>query len=113
VTSDAASGRAGLWKRPTFPGESVRQLDLIRTIDGGAVELGDVRIQFIHDNAVKVCTFLPGVLECRPGDTPKCWPELCEFATSVPAADALFDNFVQEAYADGWQNYYPEIHGRK
>ena len=106
----SSDGRAGLWTTPRHPGDFVRRLDLIRNIDDGAVELGDVRIQFIHDNAVKVCAFLPGYDECPPGDTPKHWPDRYEFVQSVPAADALFDNYVQEAYADGWQNYHPEQH---
>lgn len=110
MTSDAASGRAGLWTEPRYPGDAVRIL-LLKRGSGRATELGDIRIQFIHDNSVKVCAFLPGETECSPGDTPKTWPEHYQFARSVPEADALFDNYVQAAYAQGWQNYDPEVGG--
>ena len=103
MTSDAASGRAGLWTTPRYPGDAVRILMLKR-----GDELGDIRIQFIHDNSVKVCAFLPGEAECSPGDTPKVWPEKFKFARFVPEADALFDEYVQEAFAAGWQRTYSE-----
>src|ERR1700757_4477322 len=103
MTSDAASGREGLWTKPKYPGDAVRILRVKR-----GAETGDIRIQD-YENFVKVGSFLPGRTECSPGDTPKVWPEKWETFTSSPAADDQFDRYVQEAYADGWQNFHPEI----
>lgn len=100
------SGHGGLWTEPRYPGDAVRILPLIR-----GRELGDIRIQFIRDGAVKVCAFLPGEVECSPGDTPKTWPERSKLCKVKPEADALFDEYVQAAYADGWQNYDRERDG--
>lgn len=107
MTSDVASGHAGLWTEPKHPGDMVRCL-LLKRGSGRDAELGQVCIQYIDDGMVKVCKFLPGEVECSPGDTPKTWPEYYQHARFVAEADALFDRFVQEAYADGWQNYNPE-----
>lgn len=104
MSGDAASGREGLWTKPKYPGDAVRILMLHRR-----GELGDIRIQD-YETFVKVGSFLPGVEECSPGDTPKTWPENYMTFTSSPAADAMFDNYVQAAYADGWQNYDPETY---
>lgn len=101
-----ASGQPGLWTEPKYPGDTVRILPLIR-----GQELGDIRIQFIRDGAVKVCAFLPGVEECSPGDTPKTWPEHYRFCKTKPEADVAFDQFVQAAYAQDWQNYDRETGG--
>jgi hypothetical protein len=105
------SGHEGLWTEPRYPGDTVRILMLYRATTPGRYELGDIRIQHIRQDLAKVGAFLPGETECSPGDTPKTWPEKSETATSSFAADALFDKYVQEAYADGWQNYHPEQHG--
>lgn len=99
MTSDAASGRPGLWMKPRHPGDAVRILMLYR-----GDEIGDIRIQD-YGEFVKVATFLPGRTTCSPGDTPKTAPEKSETFTNSYAADNLFDNYVQEAYADLWQNY--------
>lgn len=89
-----------LWVKPEYPGAPVRILNLKR-----GDELGDIRIQGgITDRTVKVCSFLPGVEECSPGDTPKVWPEKSEYVTNNFAADQLFDQYVGEAYEEGWQN---------
>lgn len=99
------SGHQGLWTEPKYPGDAVRILMLKR-----GAELGDVRIQH-YEHFVKVGSFLPGVEECSPGDTPKVWPEKSTTLHCGITADAEFDRLVQEAYADGWQNYDRERDG--
>lgn len=112
MTSDAASGREGLWTFPKYPGDAVRILMLYRG-HGRDTELGDIRIQDYGD-WVKVGSFLPGEVESSgDGDSPKVWPEKSETPASSFAADALFDNYVQAAYAEGWQNYYPDQPGNR
>jgi hypothetical protein len=103
-----------LWTEPRYPGDAVRILRLYRIRRrvkelGDVKEFGDIRIQWIRKDLVKVCMFLPGEVECSPGDTPKTWPEKSEYCTSSQKADEVFDKYVQEAYADFWFNYYPEI----
>lgn len=112
-----ASGHRGLWTEPKYPGDAVREQMLYRrhvdSATGPAVELGDIRIQH-YGSFVKVGSFLPGVTECSPGDTPKTWPEKHETFrgdNQLDQADGVFDRYVQDAYADGWQNYHPEQHG--
>ena len=110
MTSDAASGRSGLWTEPRYPGDRVRNLMLYRRHADGRVELGDICIQS-YDTYLKVGMFLPGITECSPGDTPKTWPDKHQDTKKSPEADDIFDRYVQEAYAAGWQNYHPEQHG--
>jgi hypothetical protein len=110
MTSDAASGHQGLWKQPGYPGDRVRELMIYRRDARGRIELGDVCIQS-YDTYLKVGMFVPGVEECSPGDTPKVWPEKHQETLSSPEADNIFDRYVQEVYAAGWQNYHPEQHG--
>lgn len=111
-----ASGHRGLWTEPKYPGDTVRIQMLYRRYrihDERVTEIGDVRIQH-YETFVKVGSFLTGVIECSPGDTPKVWPEKHEHFrgdNQTDLADAEFDKYVQEAYADGWQNYDPEQHG--
>lgn len=100
MTSDANSGRAGLWTKPKYPGDAVRILPLRR-----GDEFGDIRIQQ-YDQHVRVCAFLPGREVFLPGDTPKVEPERCMYYRFDNQADALFDNYVQDAYAEGWTNDY-------
>jgi len=99
-----------LWTEPQYPGDAVRILMLKRG-HGKAMELGDVRIQWLSDRAVKVCMFVPGVEECSPGDTPKTWPEFHRLCKFKPEADEVFDEYVKCAYDAGWQNYNPETDG--
>lgn len=90
------------WKEPLYPGDSVRDLALVRKD-----EIGFLAIQHHGKAGLKVCAFLPGVTECPPGDTPKTWPEESEWATSEQAANQLFDQFEAKARAAGWGNYRP------
>jgi hypothetical protein len=108
-----ASGHRGLWTEAKYPGDAVRILALYREYAPGRHELGDIRIQH-YETFVKVGSFLPGVTECSPGDTPKTWPEVHNVYrgdNQADLADAEFDRYVQDAYADGWQNYDRNIHG--
>jgi hypothetical protein len=104
------SGHRGLWTEAQYPGDAVRIQLLYRRDAKGRLELGDVRIQK-YDNVVRVGKFLPGREECTPGDTPKMVPEKYMHYRFADPADAEFDAYIQEAYADGWQNYDPEQHG--
>jgi hypothetical protein len=93
------SGHQGLWIEAKYPGDRVRSRMLIR--DG---ELGEICIQQ-YDSKVRVGSFLPGNHFCLPGDTPKTEPERCEWFYNNFAADEQFDKYVQDAYADLWQNW--------
>jgi len=96
-----------LWMKMAYPGAAVRVLTLKRAIPGeDDFEVGDVRIQQWDDTkSVRVGTFLPGVYVQNPGDTGKTEPEQNEWCSSSYKADEVFDRYVQEAYAAGWQNY--------
>jgi hypothetical protein len=98
-----ASGHLGLWTEPKYPGDAVRELVLQRN---GL--FGSIAIRQYGPQSVLVGSYLPGVTECPPGDTPKTRPEKHKWARSSYMADEVFDQYVQEAYADLWQNYYPE-----
>ena len=107
MTGDANSGRPGLWTPCKYPGDSVRCLMVYRRDARGRIELGDVRIQQ-YDSYLKVGMFVPGIDEGPEGHI---WPEKHRDETNAYDADATFDNYVQEVYAAGWHNYYPEQHG--
>lgn len=100
--------RRGLWTEPKRSGDTVRILTLKRGgYHGRPLELGDVRIHQ-YRTFIKVCSSLPGVEACSPWRYEK-------HETFRPnqsdLADSTFDRYVDEAYADGWGNYYPEQHG--
>jgi hypothetical protein len=90
-----------IWTKPKYPGDAVRIVMLHRN-----GEIGDIRIQQ-YDNHVTVGTFLPGVIECSPGDTPKTRPEKSETCVNSFLADDIFDRYLAEAYEEFWQDYYP------
>jgi hypothetical protein len=100
MTADAASGRAGLWKEPEYPGDFVRALWLKR----GTTEFGAVAIQR-WEKTIRVGTFLPGVRDLSSA-TPRISPDKSEYFLDANPADNLFDSYVQDAYAEGWQNVY-------
>lgn len=95
-----ASGHRGLWTEPKYPGDTVRVLHLKRRD-----ERGSIRIQQ-YDTFVKVGSFLPGVVEQPPGDSPKVWPEKSTMLCFGDPADACFDDYVQTAYAEFWERDY-------
>lgn len=111
--SATGSGHRGLWAEPKYPGDAVRQLMLYRGAGRTArdTEMGFIAIQH-YQTFVKVGSFLPGVEEGSPGDTPKTWPEknTTFLSNETDHADAVFDGYAQEAYAAGWQNYHAEQH---
>lgn len=104
-----ASGHQGLWTVSRYPGDAVRKLAIYRRTRTGELEIGSVEIQQFT-SYVKVCMFVPGEIEQTLGDTPKTWPEIHADARNNFEADAIYDRYVQEAYAAGWQNYHPEQH---
>jgi hypothetical protein len=89
------------WRTPQYPGDTVRILDVRKD-----AEVGSIRIQAYGNPSnptFKVGTFLPGEIECAPGDTPKVWPEEFEWTKSVEIADQIFDAYTEKAFADGWK----------
>lgn len=95
-----------LWMDHKHPGGTARVLTLkLSTAEGNDYEIGDVRIQVYGEQSFRVGTFLPGVYHCSPGDTGKTEPEKCEWVKTTYKADEVFDQYVQEAYEAGWQNY--------
>lgn len=92
------------WTKPDYPGDAVRIALLIR-----GRELGDVRIQdygsSVKTNRYNIGMFLPGVVECSPGDTPKIWPDHNARCNEPATANSAFEQFLQAAYAEGWKDY--------
>lgn len=102
-----------MWTEPKYHGDAVREVLLYRRDARGKIELGDVRIQH-YGRTLRVGSFLPGLCTVMVGDTPKTVPEKQQHYRAdnqSDFADGQFDAYIQEAYADGWQNYYPEQHG--
>lgn len=71
-------------------------------------ETGDVRVQDYGDlnrsgSRYRIGQFLPGVVECSPGDTPKVWPEVHQHVGTWDEAFDVFTRYVEEAKASGWQ----------
>lgn len=92
------------WVEPRYPGDSIMIVHLVK-----GDEIGDVRVQWYGDYAVaqpgdrlKVGTFLPGVVECSPGDTPKVWPEKSAWVNDRAAASKLLIQYLIVAFRDGW-----------
>lgn len=86
-----------------YPGAPVLLTNLARR-----EEVGDVRVQdFGKSNKAgyqfKVCSFLPGVVEESPGDTPKVWPEVHQYTGDFNEATAIFLRYVEQARAAGWK----------
>lgn len=93
------SGHQGLWTEPKYPGDTVR-VQMLRRGD----TYGEVCIQH-YGEKVRVATFTPGNCICLPGDTPKMEPDASSWHVNNFTADAAFDEFIQAAYAAGWQNW--------
>lgn len=98
--SRAAKAREG---EPAYPGAPV----LLTSMRRGE-EYGDVRVQDFGETVTggryKVCQFLPGVVECSPGDTPKVWPEIHQIVTTLDEAGDVFARYVEQAHAAGWSD---------
>lgn len=94
------------WREPRHPGDHILSQYLKRG-EGITAEVGCVTIQDYCDTMVdgknlRVGTFLPGVVECSPGDTPKVWPEKKEYVADKAAAVVIFERYVRAAVQDGW-----------
>lgn len=88
---------------PSYPGAPVLLTDMRR-----GSELGDIRVQDFGETVTggryKVCQFLPGIVECSPGDTPKVWPEIHQIVTTLDEAGEVFARYVEQAHAAGWSD---------
>lgn len=90
----------GEWQTARYPGDAA----LIVLLTNGE-DIGDVRVQEYGTDSFKVGSFLPGVVECSPGDTPKVWPERSEWVTDRPAAAKVLGRYLIEAFRAGWRLY--------
>lgn len=88
------------WQTPKYPGDAVLSL-LLRKGD----ELGDVRVQWYKDDALRVAAFLPGYETSFPGDTPKMNPERDEWVTTREEASRVYVQYIIAAFRDGWAVY--------
>lgn len=71
-------------------------------------EAGDVRVQdYGAANKVgsrfKVGQFVPGIVECSPGDTPKIWPEVHQYVATFEESVAVFNRYTAAVLAAGWE----------
>jgi len=87
---------------PLYPGAPV----LLRRFKR-ADEPGDVRVQDhvsvnVEGHRFKVCQFVPGVVECSPGDTPKVWPEVHQYVATWEEACEVFDRYCAAVRSAGW-----------
>jgi hypothetical protein len=97
---------ADITQEAKYPGDAIRLRLLIK-----GDELGDVRIQdygSASKQRYKVGTFLPGVTECTPGDTPKTWPEKDFWTNDGDEAIRVFTLYVMESMKDGWKLFNKE-----
>lgn len=98
-------------RKPNYPGDTIALAMLQRGLVGFAWELGDVRIQDYggHSHRFRVGTFLPGMEEWSPGDTPKVWPEVEEWFGDRAYDDAveMAEKFIRDALYAGWVPYIP------
>lgn len=83
---------------PAYPGDAVLRADLVRDN-----VIGDVRVQWYGDKALRVGSFLPGVVIDLPGDTPKIEPERSEWAATREAAAREYVWQLVRALRDGWR----------
>ena len=101
-----------VWATPRHPGDAVRIVPLVR-----GNELGDIRIQDymgamkLDVGSYRVGMFLPGEIECSPGDTPKTWPEKSAYKATVADANTLFEIYYYEALGNGWRLYDKNVDG--
>ncbi len=92
---------------PPYPGAPALLTALER--DG---ERGDVRVQDYSGSnrrgfEFKVASFLPGIVEESPGDTPKVWPEIHQHTGDFNEATAIFLRYVEAAKRVGWKEVEP------
>ena len=86
--------------RFNYPGEGVR----VQSMTHEAADLfGCVVIQRYAADRFRVGTFLPGVTEIVPGDSPKTEPEQCCWFDDIKWANWAFESYVQDAKRNGWK----------
>lgn len=89
---------------PKYPGDTVKLVQFKR-----GDEIGDVRVQDYQGTMkpgigrYKVGTFLPGVTECSPGDTPKIWPEKSLYTHTPEEAEIVLAQYTLLALGEGWK----------
>ena len=87
---------------PLYPGAAI-----LLTRFSREDEFGDVRVQDYSEmnktaSAFRVGQFLPGIVECPPGDTPKVWPEVHQYVATFDEAYEVFVRYVEAAKSAGW-----------
>ena len=98
----------------SYPGETIKIEDVRRDDALGCIRIQDWRS--MHNGRVDltalglylVGSYLPGVEQCSPGDTPKVWPEKSKWCSDWNEAERLFRRYVREAHDQGWQSTQPE-----
>ena len=90
-----------IWTEPKYPGDEVRSLKLRR--------MGEIIVISIRQYGTSGADVLVGSYLIERSGTPPKWAEKHEWCSSSYAADGVFDKYVAEAYAGGWQNYNPEV----
>lgn len=96
---------------PLYPGAPIlltRFRRTVRLLGIDVEEVGDVRVQDygatnVAGHQFKVGQFLPGIVECPPGDTPKVWPEVHQYAGTFDEASDVFARYVEQAKQAGWR----------
>lgn len=97
-----------MWSTPKYPGDAVRRINLI---NAAGTELGSVEIRPFAPSSIKVCCFIPGEVECSPGDTPKVWPERHRYCSDADSANRVFDAYFMQLLKEGWREYDRERQG--
>lgn len=82
---------------PLYPGAPIM---LTRFIRAGIY--GDVRVQEYHSASFLVGQYIPGRVDCSPGDTPKISPEVHQWTKTFDEACEVFDRYLDEVRAAGW-----------
>ena len=86
----------------TYPGQDVLTAYLTKGREIGFVCVKDYMDCMKDGKRFQASTFLPGICECSPGDTPKVWPEKYVREAALSDARRHFECYLAEALADGW-----------
>lgn len=101
ILDEIAVARAP-WREPRHPGDHILQQYLTKGDDIGMVTVQDYSGCCKPGHELRVGSFLPGDVECPPGDTPKTWPERKEYVADKAKALPLFERYVVDAIKAGW-----------
>lgn len=96
---------------PLYPGAAVLLTRFVRGDEVGDVRVQDYGSSNVGDHNYRIGTFLPGVVEESPGDTPKVWPEVHQWVGTWDAASDVFVRYVEAAKAAGWLEVEDDPHG--